>query len=80
VRLVGALNSVEFSFFRPLRKLSIKVPADRQFNVTPTTREIEGLGTLFVFPMSERRSVPRNRSEEAAAQSGGQAAPSTQPK
>jgi len=53
VRLLGALNSAEFSFFRPLRKLNIKVPADRQFNVTPFTREIDGVGTVFVFPMAE---------------------------
>ncbi|HYF96403.1 MAG TPA: hypothetical protein VD969_29715 [Symbiobacteriaceae bacterium] len=74
VRLLGALNSAEFSFFRPLRKLNIKVPADRQFNVTPFTREVEGVGTVFVFPLAERRSVPRNRREEEAAAAAEKAA------
>lgn len=74
VRPIGALNSVEFSFFRPLRKLSLKLPADRQFNVAPFVREIPKLGTAFVFPMSQRRSVPRNKREETAAEAGDKAA------
>lgn len=74
VRRLGALNSGEFSFWRPLYKLSLKVPPRRQFNVTPFTRKVEGVGTLFVFPMNDRVSVPRNRQEErAVAQAGRQA-------
>jgi hypothetical protein len=84
LRRLGALNSGEFSFWRPLHKLSLKVPPNRQFNVTPFTRQAPGVGTLFVFPMNERVSVPRNRKEEKAAaeaakQTTAQAAPSTEP-
>lgn len=81
VRRLGALNAGEFSFWRPLQKLGLKVPPDRQFNVTPVTRDVAGLGTLFVFPMGDRVSVPRNRREErdaaeAAKQATAEAAPS----
>ncbi|MFZ5823435.1 MAG: hypothetical protein ACOY94_03705 [Bacillota bacterium] len=83
VRRLGAQNNGEFSFWRPLHKLSLKVPPSRQFNVTPYTKQVEGLGTLFVFPMAERVSVPRNRkaekaAAEAAAQVTEQAAPTTE--
>ncbi|HEY3368757.1 MAG TPA: hypothetical protein VGK74_27185 [Symbiobacteriaceae bacterium] len=74
VRLYGALNSAEFSLFRPLRKLNLKVPPGRQFNVTPFTREVPKLGTVYVFPMSARVSVPRNRREESATQADQKAA------
>lgn len=67
LRQVGSLNTAEFSFYRPLRKLDLQVPPSRQLNVTPFTEEVEGLGTVFVFPMAKRVSVPRNRKEEAAA-------------
>jgi hypothetical protein len=71
VRLLGALNTAEFSFFRPLRKLQITVPPDRQFNVVPYTEVVEGVGTVYVFPMTQRVSVPRNkREEENAAMTG----------
>lgn len=78
LRSVGALNTVEFSFFRPLRKLHLKVPADRQFNVVPLTRQHPTAGTLFVFPMAQRVSVPRNHKEEAAAESSEKSAPAQQ--
>lgn len=61
VRRLGAQNNGEFSFWRPLHKLALKVPSRRQFNVTPYTEEVEGIGTLFVFPMSKRVSVPRGK-------------------
>ena len=71
VRLIGAQNTAEFSFFRPLTKLKLKVPPTRQFNVVPYTEEVldeQGRQTtVFVFPMAERKSVPRNKKEEAAA-------------
>lgn len=80
LRRIGSLNSGDFSFWRPLYKLALKVPPNRQFNVTPFTRKVDGVGTLFVFPMNERVSVPRNRKEEKATaetakQSVTQAAP-----
>ena len=83
VRRLGAQNNGEFSFWRPLHKLGLKVPPNRQFNVTPYTEEVEGLGTLFVFPMTERVSVPRHRkaekaADEAAAEVTDQAAPSAE--
>lgn len=74
LRLVGSLNTAEFSFYRPLRKLELEVPPSRQFNVTPFAEEVEGLGTVFVFPMAKRVSVPRNRKEEAAAAEPAEAA------
>lgn len=61
------LNSGEFSFWRPLHKLQLKVPPHQQYNVTPYAKEVEGVGTVFVFPMNDRVSVPRNRKEEKAA-------------
>lgn len=66
VRRYGTQNAVVFNFWRPLRKLGLKVPADRQFNVTPFTKELPGVGTVFVFPMNDRVSVPRNLKEEQA--------------
>jgi hypothetical protein len=74
VRQLGALNAVEFSFFRPLHKLNLKVPANRQFNVVPFTRGVPGVGTVYIFPMAQRQSVPRNKKEDAASQSGQKAA------
>lgn len=68
VRPIGALNTAEFSFFRPLRKLKLKVPANRQVNVAPFTKEIPTVGTVFVFPMAQRVSLPRNRKEESDSQ------------
>lgn len=67
VRLMATQNAAEFSFFRPLQKLNLKVPKDRQFNVVPVRRELEGVGTVWVFPMANRKSVPRPRKEEASA-------------
>lgn len=64
VRRYGAQNAATFNFFRPLRKLNLKIPADRQFNVTPFTREVPGVGMVFVFPMKDRVSVPRNLKDE----------------
>lgn len=64
LRRLGSLRSGEFAFWRPLYKLSLAVPQDRQFNVTPFTRYEEGVGTLFVFPISERVSLPRRRKRE----------------
>lgn len=66
VRHLGS-NAAEFSFFRPLRKLNLKVPANRQFNVSPIRQVIDGVGAVFIFPMAQRRSVPRNRKEETVA-------------
>lgn len=70
VRLVASQNCAEFSFFRPLQKLKLQVPKDRQFNVAPFKRELEGVGSVWVFPMANRKSVPRPRSKEANAASG----------
>lgn len=64
LRRLGSQNIGQFSFWRPLHKLSLKVPPKRQFHVTPFTRKVEGLGTLFIFPMNKRTSMPRNRKEE----------------
>ncbi|MFZ5823500.1 MAG: hypothetical protein ACOY94_04050 [Bacillota bacterium] len=58
---IGAGNAGEIAFWRPLRKLGLTLPPDRQFNVTPFTREVAGVGTLFVFPLRDRVSVPRKR-------------------
>lgn len=68
LRRMGAQNAGDFSFWRPLHKLNLRVPPNRQFNVTPFTREVPGVGTVFVFPMNERVSVPRNRKEEKEAE------------
>jgi hypothetical protein len=69
VRLIGAQNTAEFSFFRPLRKLGLKVPPSRQYNVEPYSQEVVGkddkVFTVFTFPMGNRVSVPRNKKEEA---------------
>lgn len=67
LRRIGAQNAGEIAFWRPLRKLSLEVPANRQFNVTPVTRKVAGVGTLFVFRMNDRVSVPRSRKESAQA-------------
>ncbi len=64
VRRYGTHNAGMFNFWRPLRKLSLKVPADRQFNVTPYPKEIAGV-TVFVFPLNQRVSVPRKLKEES---------------
>lgn len=69
IRRTGALNTVLFNIWRPLRKLNLKVPADRQFNVKPFTREVVGVGTVFVFPLAQRESVPRNLRDEQEAES-----------
>jgi hypothetical protein len=66
---LGAQNAAIFNFWRPLRKLNLKVPADRQFNVTPFPRVEAKVGTLFIFPINQRTSVPRNLKEEDAATS-----------
>ena len=57
----GAGNAGVFAFWRPLWKLGLVVPADRQLVVTPFTRAVAGVGTLFVFPLRDRVSVPRKR-------------------
>ncbi len=64
VRRYGTQNAGMFNFWRPLRKLSLKVPEDRQFNVAPFTKDLTNVGTVFVFPMNKRVSVPRNLKEE----------------
>lgn len=79
LRRIGAQNAAIFNFWRPLKKLDLKVPEDRQFNVTPYTQEIEGVGTVFVFPLSKRVSVPRNLKEEAEAEAADAAAAGKQP-
>lgn len=79
VRRIGAQNAIEFSFWRPLRKLGIVVPPDRQYNVKPFLAESEELGLVFVFPMTERVSVPRNVREEAEAKEGQKAPAVEQP-
>lgn len=79
VRRIGAQNAAVFSFWRPLKKLDLKVPEDRQFNVTPFTREVDEVGTVFVFPVGQRVSVPRNRKEEAEFQAAEEAAAGKQP-
>lgn len=64
IRRLGAQNVLQFNFWRPLKKLNLKVPADRQYNVKPFTRQfIEG--TVFVFPMNARESISRNSRDEA---------------
>jgi hypothetical protein len=77
LRRIGAQNAGEINFWRPLRKLNLKVPADRQFNVAPYTRRHSTHGTLFVFPINQRESVPRNLKEEAETQAAAAAQPGT---
>ncbi|MFZ5828405.1 MAG: hypothetical protein ACOY94_29230 [Bacillota bacterium] len=73
LRRTGSLNTGEVSFWRPLYKLGLRVPPDRQFHVTPFLREVEGEGTLFVFPMNERVSAPRHGRRGAKAAEAAQA-------
>lgn len=77
VRRHGTQNAASFNFWRPLRKLSLKVPEDRQFNVTPFIRQIDGVGTVFVFAMNQRKSVRRNLKEEAESEGAAPAAEKT---
>lgn len=79
LRWVGAQNTAVFSFWRPLRKLNLKVPPTRQFNVTPFTREVEDVGTVFIFPMNQRISAPRNRREEAETAAAEETAAASEP-
>lgn len=65
VRKTKSLNAAEFSFVRPLRKLGVVVPKDRMYKVTPQTEEMEGVGTVFVFPVSGAESIPRKKREAA---------------
>lgn len=66
----GSQNVAAFSFWRPLRKLNLKVPSDRQFNVRPSLRKINDNLTVFVLPMAERMSVPRDVNSEQVPQPG----------
>lgn len=68
LKRVGAQNAGYFSFLVPLRKLNMKVPADRQFNIKPEIREVSGVGSVFVFQMTKVQSVPRNLKEEEETQ------------
>lgn len=67
LRRVGAQNAGEFSFWRPLKKLEMKVPPDRQFIIKPFIRKY-GKEKVFIFPMAKVVSVPRGRREEADEQ------------
>ncbi len=68
LRRIGTQNSALFTFWRPLRKLNLNVPANRQFNLTPRLLKVDENLAVFVFDMTSRVSVPRNRAEEAAAE------------
>lgn len=59
VRPVKTFNAASCSWWRPLKKLGLDVPGARQLNVTPFIREMKTVGTVFVFPMWEAHSVPR---------------------
>lgn len=67
VRIVGAQTAAEFTFWRPLQKLNLKIPRTRQFNVPIADRQLEGGGTVFVARMTEKTSVLRNLKEEQTA-------------
>ena len=65
VRRIGAQNNAVVNFWRPLQKLRLRIPVERQFLVEPITREVDGVGTVFILPMKKRVSVPRNLKEES---------------
>ncbi len=84
VRRIEEIQWAEFSFWRPLHQLKLRVNPSRQFEVRPFTRELPGSSTAFVFPMNQRKDLPRNRHEEnlvarAARKSVARVAPTTQP-
>lgn len=60
VKRVGTQNSAYFSFWRPLRKLNITVPADRQFDLEPKLVEVNEQLRIFVIRLSERQSRTRD--------------------
>jgi hypothetical protein len=70
LRLVGTQNAAEFSFHRPLTKLNLRVPSNRQFIISPHIQLMEGLGTAFIFPVAKRVSVPRGRKGTGAQSNG----------
>jgi hypothetical protein len=69
VKRVGTGNSGYFSLLVPLRKMNVKVPEDRQFNIKPSIKPLaEGVG--FVFDFKQRVSVPRNLKEDEDVKQG----------
>lgn len=60
LKRVGTQNSAYINFWRPLRKLNIQMPADRQFDLVPRLIEVNEQLKVFSFQMSDRKSRPRD--------------------
>jgi len=69
IRRIESIQWAEFSFWRPLHQLQLKVHPTRQFEVRPFLRQQPDGTAAFVFPLFERKDMPRDtREAELVAQ------------
>jgi hypothetical protein len=66
VRLSETMNAAEFSLWRPLRKLNLKVPDNRRLQVMPTMRKTKSGRIVFIFPLNQAKSLPRTSRTESS--------------
>ncbi len=67
LRSTGIRGTAGIAFWRPLRKLSIKLPPDRLFHLAPRLEILEENLPVFVLSMNGRISVPADVIEKTLA-------------